>query len=430
MTTSCSGMKTGAPRSTASSEFTVTELPPVVKVRVTEQGPVFTNAAGMTLYSSRTGTAGRSECKTSWEIEDPNLHPLLMVYSKYPAPPCTEQWPPLFAAADAKPVGRWSIIARPEGTHQWAYDGYPVHTSYLDFLPGDVNAAGSLRAAVGSGEGRVWSVVSPPMNLPPGVTLVMRNGIGLIAMFQGRVLYTLPATESRATLAKWRPLLAGEMARSIGGWSVVTNPDGSRQWARGNHPVYMYSGDTGPTDLKGFGVDQATPVTLYPVPPPPAMSGIGVKRVTIAPVYTNADGMTLYVFECHVRAPGTANIGGEAYTCRGWSDDPSQREQFCPAPDKCGEMWQPLRAPADAQPHGGVWSVAVIPDPVRYPLRWVPAGAKSAESAAGAIKVWTFKGRPLYTSVQDREPGDFEGHEVHQNSGQRWSAALAGDLEN
>jgi predicted lipoprotein with Yx(FWY)xxD motif len=443
---SCASMNAGGSRPAAASEFRVGDMPPGVHVRVTDQGPVFTDDSGKTLYSERTGKQGRSDCKVAWEADE-NLHPLLMVYAKYPAPPCTQQWPPLLAQEGSAPTGDWSIIVRAEGTKQWAYKGFPVHTSYLDFEPGDVNGA-VVAGGANAGYGKNWSVVSPPMNSPPGVSYAMRNGVGLIAMSQGRALYTLPSdgrapkgqhtsASPRATSGdcigscsgKWSPLYAGETSNPVGAWSILGRPDGTRQWTHDGRALFVYDGDTAQADLNGFGVDHAVPVVLYPTPRPPVHSGIAVRRILVGPVYTDAKGMTLYAFNCTVRSPGTAELGGDAFICRGWNDDVSQREQFCAAPDKCGEMWQPLQAPANTPPQGGTWSVAIIPDPARYPLRWVPAAGK-VDSSLGAIKVWTFRGRPLYTSVQDRVPGDFEGHAIHQNSGQRWSALLAGDLEN
>ena len=40
---------------------------------------------------------------------------------------CAKNWPPLAAAADAKPMGDWTIITRADGTKQWAYKGMPLY---------------------------------------------------------------------------------------------------------------------------------------------------------------------------------------------------------------------------------------------------------------------------------------------------------------
>ena len=53
-------------------------------------------------------------------------------------PSCVDMWAPVLVAAGSKPVGAWSIVARKDGTQQWAYDEHPLYTSNLDHAPGDV----------------------------------------------------------------------------------------------------------------------------------------------------------------------------------------------------------------------------------------------------------------------------------------------------
>lgn len=45
---------------------------------------------------------------------------------------CATAWPPLAAPADAKPVGKWTVIKRDDGSSQWAADGKPVYTFVQD----------------------------------------------------------------------------------------------------------------------------------------------------------------------------------------------------------------------------------------------------------------------------------------------------------
>jgi predicted lipoprotein with Yx(FWY)xxD motif len=419
----CSNMRISDSGSNASFGWAPEPLPLAVGVLDTDEGPVFTDKSGMTLYVSKVDKPGQSECKIRW-VEDSNSHSLFKINSRYPAPPCTQQWHPLIAGADAKAVGDWSIITRPEGTKQWAYHGFPVHTSYLDFLPGDVN--GSVNTFGSQGE---WRPLSPKPQLPPGIQLAMQSGVGLIATMQGKALYSFPPNASTKSTrsAEWQPLRASELTAALGAWSVTALSDGSKQWAYRGQPLYMYDGDVGQGEIKGFGVDQARPVILYPTPAPPGDSGISIKRVLFGDVYVSSKGMTLYDFTCRMRAPGTTALGG-TFLCSSWSDDPGFREQYCPAPDKCSEMWRPLQAPANARPRGGTWSVAIIPDPAQYPLRWVPDNGTTALSPR-AIKVWTHKGRPVYTSSADQQPGDFNAHNINSISGERWLAVLAGTEE-
>ena len=48
---------------------------------------------------------------------------------------CANIWPPLTAAADARPSEEWTIITRDDGAKQWAHKGKPVSTFQRD-LPG------------------------------------------------------------------------------------------------------------------------------------------------------------------------------------------------------------------------------------------------------------------------------------------------------
>ena len=84
-----------------------------------------TNAAGMTLYVFDKDAGGKSACNG----------------------PCATNWPPLMAAADAKAAGDWTVIARDDGSKQWAFKGKPLYTWAKDTKPGD---------KTGDGVNNVW----------------------------------------------------------------------------------------------------------------------------------------------------------------------------------------------------------------------------------------------------------------------------------
>lgn len=95
-------------------------------------GNVLTDAKGMTLYTfDRDASPGKSACNG----------------------PCATNWPPLMAAADAKPMGDWSIITRDDGGKQWAYKGKPLYAWSKDAKPGDTTGDGFLNNA--------WHVARP-----------------------------------------------------------------------------------------------------------------------------------------------------------------------------------------------------------------------------------------------------------------------------
>ena len=92
-------------------------------------GGVLTNPAGITLYTFDRDEAGsgKSVCNG----------------------PCATNWPPLTAAADAKPAGGYTIVTRDDGTKQWAWKGKPLYLWIKDQKPGDMT---------GQGFNNVWQV--------------------------------------------------------------------------------------------------------------------------------------------------------------------------------------------------------------------------------------------------------------------------------
>ena len=97
-------------------------------MRSTEGGKILTTPEGRTVYTFDRDAPGASSCYGG----------------------CAEEWPPVAAAGDAQPFGHMSVVARTDGTHQWAYDGKPLYLYDDDDAPGDME---------GDGEGGVWHVV-------------------------------------------------------------------------------------------------------------------------------------------------------------------------------------------------------------------------------------------------------------------------------
>jgi predicted lipoprotein with Yx(FWY)xxD motif len=66
---------------------------------------------------------------------------------------CAKNWPPLAAAADAKPMGDWTVITRADGSKQWAYKGMPLYTWIKDTKPGEAGGNGMGQGA--------WKIAAP-----------------------------------------------------------------------------------------------------------------------------------------------------------------------------------------------------------------------------------------------------------------------------
>lgn len=65
----------------------------------TAKGKALVDTKGMTLYVFDKDSAGKSACNGA----------------------CATNWPPLTAAADAKPTGSFTLVTRDDGAKQWAY---------------------------------------------------------------------------------------------------------------------------------------------------------------------------------------------------------------------------------------------------------------------------------------------------------------------
>lgn len=90
-------------------------------------GEILTDTKGMTLYTFDKDAKDTSNC-----YDD-----------------CAVKWPPLMAEAAAKADGDFTLVARKDGSMQWAYEGKPLYLWQNDKKPGDVT---------GDGVGGVWHV--------------------------------------------------------------------------------------------------------------------------------------------------------------------------------------------------------------------------------------------------------------------------------
>jgi predicted lipoprotein with Yx(FWY)xxD motif len=100
------------------------------KIGDSAKGKVLTSDSGMTLYVFDKDADGKSACNSA----------------------CTGVWPPLAAAANATGTGDYTVIAREDGSRQWAYKKRPLYTWKNDQKPGDIG---------GDGIGGVWHITQP-----------------------------------------------------------------------------------------------------------------------------------------------------------------------------------------------------------------------------------------------------------------------------
>ena len=106
--------------------------------------------------------------------------------------------------------------------------------------------------------------------------------------------------------------------------------------------------------------------------PPPAKKGPPAAPAQVVftprgPMLTDAKGMTLYTFD--------RDDSGDKSTCDG----------------KCAEKWIPFAAANDDQPFGDFTLI----------------------TRSDGSKMWAYRYRPLYTSQEDKAPGEINGFDTN-----------------
>jgi predicted lipoprotein with Yx(FWY)xxD motif len=317
-------------------------LPAGLKLVKSGYENLFTDERGFTLYTNdRDASAGEPTCIGA----------------------CAKRWPPFVAPAGATPIGSFTIVERADEIQQWAYRGKPLYTYASDPYPG---------AAFGKDAESVWRVAFGQISLPPDVTIVegpfgrvLANQVGLTLYSPRRLASKGDSPCNEKCLQNWRPHPAGIMARATGLWSIVTRPDGTRQWAFDGKPLYTYVADRRPGDTLGQDAHAKDWDLALVRPPSPAPQWMTLTETDIGQVYADARGMTLYAFRGDL-----ASI--HKTTCN---------------PECIAKYWIPVLGDQNDEPVGD-WSVI--------------------ENDQGAWQ-WAYRGQPLFTHRRDRRPGDTAG---------------------
>jgi predicted lipoprotein with Yx(FWY)xxD motif len=200
---------------------------------------------------------------------------------------CARNWPPVVAAALARPQGEWSIVERSPGVRQWTFRGKPLYTNVLD------SRSWSLEGSDASGWDNVYTQLAPP--LPERFT-VQDTLVGrVLADAHGMTIYTYMCGDDSADqlscdhpgdtqvyrlamcgggdaakcLHYWPYVQADKDAVSNSrSWSVVSidpksghlataeQTDALSVWAYRDRPVYTYGGDQQPGDVNGVGTGE------------------------------------------------------------------------------------------------------------------------------------------------------------------------------
>ncbi|MCA0202134.1 MAG: hypothetical protein LCH56_15105, partial [Proteobacteria bacterium] len=322
-------------------------------------------------------------------------------------PSCQAVWPPVLAQANAREIGKWSVIERRDGAKQWAYDGYPLYTSVLDVRPGDV-LGGSNRKIGGGDEPAIRKPVAPRSNVPPAFAVRQMGSGRMIVMQNGYSVYSWDGDGSNASncmkdcLTKWTPVLAGRAAQPNGEWTVFERSQGVRQWAFRGRPLYTYNDD--PKLRSQIGSDEPGWHNVYMMHAPAVPVGFTERDSHAGIVLADAHGQTIYLYSC-------GDDALDQLAC----DHPSTPQQFrlavCGGGDaaRCLKTWRYVPANADARPPNRIWTTIDI-DPM--------TGRIAVQGQVGVMHVWAYRGRPVYTYFNDK-PGDVNGDALGEFYGTR-----------
>lgn len=389
--------------------------PAGIVLQPSDRGVVFADRRGMTLYTGLDLKPGVSTCTDEIRRQGTgNGGHVFYLPHQERRPSCVSKQPPALVGDDA-PVGPWTIVNRPDGLKQWAYRGKPLYTSVKDYVPGDVNGVGfGYSMPAHQIDGKAGALYAPRV-LPPEV-IVQQIGVAqVLATTTGRTLYThdldskgKSACDGRC-LQTWRPLPASMTASRGGDWSVIARADKSGQWAFKGKPVYTYTGDYGPGEYNGHGRPNWRAALAHPVHPlPPVISTV---HTIIGPRFADAAGKTLYIFMCMERA-GAGFEGAIELAC----DDPQDESLWwtttCGEEERCADMWRPLIADKDAKPAGRTWTVVTLPAP------WSPVRAATDDEPG--LKVWAYRGRPVFTYKFEDRPGMIDGQDMGELTGSKF----------
>lgn len=403
-------------------EYVNEPMPPGIQVINTEfEGPVFADNQGHTLYrwpvgEERNGSVGDTADKKS-TCSDVPVRVTAGFASIYPAgellpdadkrPSCAQYWPPAVVSVNARPIGSFDIIKRDDGTQQWAYKGFALYTSHLDHRPGETNG-GRIR----KGRDQYGTVAREPVGPAPDVPPQFRVAnmeLGLMLTLANK--YSVYAYEKDTAnksncyggcLDDWKPVLAPEFTVSHGAWSVIERTGGAKQWTYRGKPLYTRVLDTKRTSYEGGDVPGWQNVFMQRSPQAP--KGFGLVDTHGGQVRTAPNGKAIYFYLC-------AEDSADSLACDAPDSPQVYRWAMCGGGDvnRCLKTFPYVIADKNAKSESLSWGVRDI-DPKTG--RYVPAGTPNA------LHIWTFRDRPIYTFVGDKNPGDIGADSWGQDHGQ------------
>jgi predicted lipoprotein with Yx(FWY)xxD motif len=251
--------------------------------------------------------------------------------------------------------------------------------------------------------------VQPPPDIPSGFA-VSSTRVGRLLQTEAKFsVYTSDRDSAdksncdQVCAKTWMPMLAPESARAHGDWSVFERSPGVLQWAFRKKPLYRYVLDEEEHSLQGSDVPGWHNVYTQLAPSPPAT--FTVQNTTSGQVLADPHGKTIYLFFC-------ADDGLDQLGCDHPTETQAYRLAMCGGGDaeRCLRTFPYVPAAPGARSSSRLWSIVDV-DPT--------TGRFATPGQPGAVRVWAYRERPIYTYAGDHNSGDFYADGIGEFRGGR-----------
>ncbi len=370
------------------SKYTANKLP--------REKIVFADAEGMTLYTYDADAPNKPTCTGE----------------------CAKSWRPALAPQNPKLAAGWTVIARADGTRQWALHNKPLYTFVEDEDIGSVGGSSPRRFARGPliqprgipsksipadkplPDGWHAAMMYPALsdNIPSGISIRDVEDAMALAFIDDRTERTLYAFEGDAKAAEkacsnltcrntWTPFSAPRLAIGSGDFAIASRDDGITQWTYKGRALFMNAKDVQFNDANGIGTDERFQVAAharYFVP-----ANVRTQSThRLGRVLSTVNGQTLYRRNSYIMQTGGGHSLRRGDTVRPAVGRDLGIDPHCT--QEC-EKWRPFLAPVGAVPSGD-WTLYERPD---------------------GSQQWASRGYALWTYDGDKSPGDINGTDTY-----------------
>jgi len=193
-------------------------------------------------------------------LSTPEEYPLYAFDGSVDDPTIGAEWTPMEAPQLALPVGDFTVVARADGLHQWAYQGKPLFRYAGDLLDGDSN--GRFAEDTRFSLAYVMKYFIPDqiqirtshrfgglLETADRRTIYVRENGGDGADSPQRAARGSQSTGMRIGIGgcdagceeTWKPVLTDGDDKPAGYFTIYERKDGRRQWAYFGYALYTYA---------------------------------------------------------------------------------------------------------------------------------------------------------------------------------------------